>query len=234
MLADNLVIGGMAAFSTVDYPQHLATTLFLQGCPWRCHYCHNPHLIPRHSDQESTTWKKVQEHLEKRRGLLDAVVFSGGEPTTQKALLPALQNTREQGFKNALHTGAPHLNLLKPLLPWLDWVGLDIQAMPAAYEAVTTSRHSGPESWGAIAELQRAEVSFECRMTWHRALHTREEVVSIGEMLSQRGVAQFALQIARPEPMLNPAIGDARVTVDDKRHVRAELDACFEAFEIRE
>lgn len=161
-------------------------------------------------------------------------MFSGGEPTTQKALLPALQNTREQGFKNALHTGAPHLNLLKPLLPWLDWVGLDIKAMPAAYEAVTTSRYSRPESWGAIAELQRAEVSFECRMTWHRALHTREEVVSIGKMLSQRGVGQFALQIARPKPMLNPAIGDARVTVDDKRHVRAELDACFEALRTRD
>jgi len=224
----------MAAFSTVDYPQHLATTLFLQGCPWRCHYCHNPHLIPRHSDQESITWEKVQEHLEKRRGLLDAVVFSGGEPTTQKALLPALQDTREQGFKNALHTGAPHLNLAIVALAGLGWAGLDIKAMPTAYEAVTTSHHSGPESWGAIAELQRAGVNFECRMTWHRALHTWGEVVAIGEMLSQRGVAQFALQVARSEPMLNPAIGDARVTVDDKRYVRAELAACFEAFEIRE
>src|SRR5690554_4710157 len=87
MTADNLVIGGMAAFSTVDYPQHLATTLFLQGCPWRCHYCHNPHLIPRRRVAGEVTWQQALEHLLKRRGLLDAVVFSGGEPTIQPALL---------------------------------------------------------------------------------------------------------------------------------------------------
>src|SRR5690606_41802911 len=85
MTADNLVIGGMAAFSTVDYPQHLAATLFLQGCPWRCHYCHNPHLIPLEADDEEITWEKARRHLKSRQGLLDAVVFSGGEPTIQKA-----------------------------------------------------------------------------------------------------------------------------------------------------
>lgn len=233
MPVDNLVIGGMVAFSAVDYPQHLATTLFLQGCPWRCHYCHNPHLIPQHSDQQSITWQQVRRHLEGRRGLLDAVVFSEGEPTTQKALLPALQQTREMGFKNALHTGAPNLSLLKPLLPWLDWVGLDIKAMPADYEAVTTRRRSGSESWAAIAELQQAGVDFECRMTWHRALHSWEQVVSIGELLSLKGVSKFAIQVARGEQMLNPAIGDSRVCAEHKRWIREALESNFDVCEMR-
>tara|TARA_R110000823_G_scaffold45480_8_gene117269 strand:- start:2449 stop:2919 length:471 start_codon:yes stop_codon:yes gene_type:complete len=156
MTADKLVIGGIAAFSTVDYPQHLAATLFLQGCSWRCHYCRNPHLIPLNTDDEKLTWqtgKALFRGPARIAGLLDGVVFSGGEPIIQKALLPALQQTREMGFRNGLHTGAPRLGLLRPLLLWLDWVGLDIKAMPSDHEAVTTNRHSGPESWAAIHEL---------------------------------------------------------------------------------
>ncbi len=234
MTADNLVIGGMAAFSTVDYPLHLAATLFLQGCPWRCHYCHNPHLIPLKTDDEKLTWQQVKRHLEGRQGLLDGVVFSGGEPTIQKALLPALQQTREMGFRNGLHTGAPHLGLLRPLLPWLDWVGLDIKAMPSDYEIITTNRHAGSESWAAIDELQKANVDFECRMTWHRALHSTGEVIEIGEKLSELGVKSFAVQVARSDQMLNGGIGSGRVSSDDKKTIRATIMHRFEGFHLRE
>lgn len=234
MTADNLVIGGMAAFSTVDYPQHLAATLFLQGCPWRCHYCHNPHLIPLNADDEEITWQQVRCHLEGRQGLLDAVVFSGGEPTIQKALLPALQQTREMGFRNGLHTGAPHLGLLRPLLPWLDWVGLDIKAMPSDYKAVTTNRHSGPDSWAAIDELQKANVDFECRMTWHGALHSAEQVMEVGKCLADRGVGRFAVQVARSDQLLNEQIGAGYISRDDKKAVRLALNSIFESLELRE
>ncbi|WP_205422294.1 MULTISPECIES: anaerobic ribonucleoside-triphosphate reductase activating protein [Marinobacter] len=234
MTADNLVIGGMAAFSTVDYPQHLAATLFLQGCPWRCHYCHNPHLIPLKTDDEKVTWQQVKHHLEGRQGLLDAVVFSGGEPTIQKALLPALKQTREMSFRNGLHTGAPHLDLLKPLLPWLDWVGLDIKAMPSDYEAVTTSRYSGPESWAAIEALQKANVDFECRMTWHGGLHGPEQIMGVGQCLADRGVDRFAVQVARSDQMLNEQIGTGCISRNDRDTVRLALTPIFASMELRE
>lgn len=235
MKADNLVIGGMAAFSTVDYPQHLAATLFLQGCPWRCHYCHNPHLIPAYPGRDPVTWQQVRQHLDNRRGLLDAVIFSGGEPTIQKALLPALQETRAMGFHNGLHTGAPNLRRLRPLLPWLDWVGLDIKALPSGYEAVTTRRQSGPDSWAAIDTLQAAAVDFECRLTWHGALHASEDVIAIGEALSRKGVRRFALQLAREGgTMLNPALLTATNRRRDTDLVRQALSPCFESLEVRE
>ncbi|WP_022962855.1 anaerobic ribonucleoside-triphosphate reductase activating protein [Halopseudomonas pelagia] len=233
MIADNLVIGGMAAFSTVDYPQHLAATLFLQGCPWRCHYCHNPHLIPLQTADEKITWQQVRQHLEGRQGLLDAVVFSGGEPTIQKPLLAALRHTRAMGFRNGLHTGAPHLDLLRPLLPWLDWVGLDIKAMPSDYAAVTTRRHSGPQSWAAIEQLQKADVDFECRMTWHGELHSAEQVVEVGECLADRGVRRFAVQVARSDQMLNAQIGAGYISLAAKQTVILALDSIFECLELR-
>lgn len=234
MLADNLVIGGMAAFSTVDYPQHLATTLFLQGCPWRCHYCHNPHLIPLKPTDGAVTWKQVRSHLQGRRGLLDAVVFSGGEPTIQKALLPALQETREMGFRNGLHTGAPSLKSLRSLLPWVDWVGLDIKALPSGYQSVTTCSRSGRDSWAAIETLQKAEVNFECRMTWHGTLHSMGQVLGISEQLARRGVQRFYVQVARSEQMLNPKIGNSGISAQDIKELRQLLALQSEAFELRE
>lgn len=234
MTADNLVIGGMAAFSTVDYPQHLAATLFLQGCPWRCHYCHNPHLIPLEPSDEKVTWQQAHRHLERRQGLLDAVVFSGGEPTIQKALLPALQQTRAMKFRNGLHTGAPHLKLLKPLLPWLDWVGLDIKALPADYDIITTNRHSGQESWAAISALQDSGLDFECRMTWHGALQSPEHVIAVGQRLADQGVRRFAVQIARSAQMLNASIGAGYPSLDEMQNVSNNLAPLFETFDIRE
>lgn len=233
MIADKLVIGGMAAFSTVDYPQHLAATLFLQGCPWRCHYCHNPHLIPLQAADDTISWQQVSQHLEGRQGLLDAVVFSGGEPTIQKPLLAALRQTREMGFRNGLHTGAPHLDLLRPLLPWLDWVGLDIKAMPSDYPAVTTSRHSGPQSWAAIDQLQQADVDFECRMTWHGALHSPQQIMDVGRSLADRGVRHFAVQVARSEQMLNPQLGTGYVSLSARQTVKDALTPIFESLELR-
>lgn len=234
MGADKLVIGGMAPFSTVDYPQHLAATLFLQGCPWRCHYCHNPHLIPRHAPSGNLTWQQAYRHFSNRKGLLDAVVFSGGEPTVQKALLPALQHTRALGFRNGLHTGAPHLKRLMPLLPYLDWVGLDIKALPSDYQLITTNRRAGPDSWAAIEALQMAGVDFECRMTWHGALQSAAQVARVGQHLAERGVRRFAVQIARTGQMLNDRLGTRALSAADRQWVRVALTPLFESLEFRE
>ena len=87
-----LRIGGVTPFSTTDWPGRLAAVLFLQGCPWRCGYCHNPHLQPA-IGPVARDYPSTLAWLEGRRGLLDAVVFSGGEPTAQAALGPAMPVT---------------------------------------------------------------------------------------------------------------------------------------------
>ena len=87
----SLQVGGLVPLSTADYPDHLAAVVFCQGCPWRCPYCHNPHLLPRRSDAP-IDWADVLAFLERRRGLLEAVVFSGGEPTLQPALADAIRS----------------------------------------------------------------------------------------------------------------------------------------------
>jgi len=78
-------VGGMTPLTSIDFPGRLAAVLYLQGCPWRCGYCHNPELLPARG-QGGVAWAQAEAFLHRRVGLLDAVVFSGGEPTSQAAL----------------------------------------------------------------------------------------------------------------------------------------------------
>src|SRR5215831_21228235 len=79
------VVGGLVRLSTNEYPNALAAVVFCQGCPWRCAYCHNPHLLAREGSGDMA-WANVVAFLRRRRGLLDAVVFSGGEATLHVGL----------------------------------------------------------------------------------------------------------------------------------------------------
>ena len=86
--ADALVIAGLVPMSTVDWPDHLSATVFTQGCPWNCFYCHNQALIPTRTPG-AVAWDEVRALLGRRRGLLDGVVFTGGEALRQDALADA-------------------------------------------------------------------------------------------------------------------------------------------------
>ena len=98
MMSAKIKVGGVETFSTVDFPEHMSAVVFLQGCPWRCPFCHNTSLQPL----DATTgfvWEKFLEFLEKRKGILDAVVFSGGEPFEQaEALQPLAEELKRRGY----------------------------------------------------------------------------------------------------------------------------------------
>lgn len=125
-----LHVGGFVPFTSTDYPDALSAVVFCQGCPWRCGYCHNPHLIPARADVHHD-FDAILAWLASRRGLLDAVVFSGGEPTAQPGLVHAMQQVRRLGFLVGLHTSGAYPRRLADALPLTDWVGLDVKASRA-------------------------------------------------------------------------------------------------------
>jgi hypothetical protein len=91
--ADRLRIGGLTPLTSLDYPGELAAVVYCRGCPWRCPYCHNADLQDA-AGPAALGWRDIVTFLEGRRGLLDAVVLSGGEPTAQQALPAALAEIR--------------------------------------------------------------------------------------------------------------------------------------------
>jgi pyruvate formate lyase activating enzyme len=178
-----LRVGGVVAFTTVDFPGRLAAVVFCQGCPWRCGYCHNPHL--QDFRPGTISWLKVRSFLIERQGLLEAVVFSGGEPLAQPALAAAMKEVRELGFKVGLHTAGSHVRRLEQVIPLLDWVGLDIKAPAARYREITGAGGASP-AYRCLGMLIAAGVPYQVRTTLDARLGSadlramREELHAVG------------------------------------------------------
>jgi pyruvate formate lyase activating enzyme len=194
----NLRVGGLVPLSTTDYPDHLSAVVFCQGCPWRCTYCHNPHLLPRHGSAE-IPWSDVLAFLERRRGLLDAVVFSGGEPTLQPALPDAMRAAKALGFEVALHTAGIHPPRLAQVLPLVDWVGMDIKTEFHRYAALTGAPGSGERARQSMELILASGVAHEFRTTVHPALLTVEALGRVVDRLAAQGVRHYVLQEFRGE-----------------------------------
>lgn len=207
-----LRVGGFVPLSATDYPGELAAVVFCQGCPWECDYCHNPHLIPAvfaPDAQPARAWTDIRAWLAGRRGLLDAVVFSGGEPTLQRGLGAAMQEVRALGFKVGLHTGGAYPERLRALLPVCDWVGLDIKATFRRYDEVTGVPGSAARARASLAALVASGVAHECRTTVHRSLHTAHDLLALAEELLMRGVECYVLQPFRTEGCRDAKLIDA-------------------------
>ncbi|VVM97217.1 7-carboxy-7-deazaguanine synthase [Pseudomonas fluorescens] len=200
-----LRVGGMVPLTTIDYPGQLACVLFCQGCAWRCRYCHNPQLIPPRGTEE-VDWRRVMAFLQRRQDLLDAVVFSGGEPTLQDALPGAMEEVRAMGFRIGLHSAGIKPAAFAKALAGADWVGFDVKALPEDCQAITRVEGSGTANWRSLEYLLASDVDYECRTTVHWHLFEPARLLSLAQRLSALGVKRFAVQLVRTERMFDPLL----------------------------
>jgi len=201
--ARELQVGGVTPFTSIDFPGQLAAVVFVQGCPWRCAYCHNPHLQPRHAAAGGVPvrWPDLARWLGGRVGLLDGVVFSGGEPTMDPGLASAMAQARALGLLVGLHTAGIYPRRLQAVLPLVDWVGVDVKAPlaeHALHERVTGVAASARPVLESVRTVLASGVAHEFRTTAAPALLGEADLLRIGDGLSQLGARSFALQIARP------------------------------------
>lgn len=226
-----LKIGGWLPFTTLDYPQHLACVVFCQGCAWRCDYCHNPELIsPSATSQFS--WSDILAFLHKRQGLLQAVVFSGGEATLQPKLAQAMQQVAALGFKVGLHTAGIKPKALAKVLPWCDWVGLDIKAPYGQAAAITGVAHSDQPNWESLALVLASQVAYECRTTVHWSQLSPTAVLQLAQQLKAQGVQNFCLQLARTTSAL-PLEAQTAPSQSELAQLEQHLATLFKQFELR-
>ncbi|WP_199421974.1 anaerobic ribonucleoside-triphosphate reductase activating protein [Actinotalea solisilvae] len=196
--AASLAIAGLVPLSTCDWPDRLVATVFLQGCPWRCGYCHNPALLdPREPGR--LPWSDVTALLARRAGLLDGVVFSGGEPTRQAGLLDAVRQVRAAGFGVGLHTAGAYPRRLAALLPWVDWVGLDLKAPSGRYDDVTGVPGSARPAFASLRLALDAGVALQVRTTVDPTVLDELEVARLSALLAGLGVRDHVLQEVRTE-----------------------------------
>nr|WP_272888650.1 anaerobic ribonucleoside-triphosphate reductase activating protein [Stutzerimonas stutzeri] len=224
-------VGGLVPLTTLDFPDHLACVLFCQGCGWRCRYCHNPQLIPACGGEEKP-WAEILAFLEQRVGLLEAVVFSGGEPTLQSALPEAIAQVRALGYKVGLHSAGIKPKLFAQVLPLVDWVGFDVKALPEQSTAITGVEGSGKANWKSLEHLLESGVEHECRTTVHWQLFDANTLWDMAQRLRRLGVERFAVQCVRTARMLDDSLADSRAPYDQQR-LWERLDRLFPSFVVR-
>lgn len=200
-----LRVGGLTKISTCDWPGELVATIFCQGCPWDCGYCHNPHLIPPTS-ADMIPWSGVMDFLASRRGLLDGVVFSGGEPTLQAALPDAIRAVRGLGFRIGLHSAGPYPGRLAQVLPLIDWIGFDVKAAFAEYQRVTGVAGSGAKGRASLLKVLASGVACDIRTTVHDLLLDEAALARLTAELETLGVPAHRLQPFRATGCTNSAL----------------------------
>lgn len=187
-------VGGITPLSTIDWPERLAAVLFVRGCPWRCPYCHNPEFQQVRGDRYP--WEHVRTFLAERRGLLDGVVFSGGEPTLHPGLVDAVREVRSMGFGTALHTGGHGTERLRALLDagLIDWVGFDVKAPFDDYPLITGRADSGNRARRSLQILVESGVPYELRTTVYTPVLDDDRLAIIAHEVGQRGGGNLVLQ----------------------------------------
>lgn len=197
-----IVIGGIVPLTTIDFPGALACVVFCQGCTWKCRYCHNSHLQPFHkvTEKDLKTWNNFYEFIEDRRGFLDAVVFSGGEPTSQPGLLDAIQTVKKLGFKIGLHTAGPDPSRLHPLLPFVDWIGFDVKSpFDDRYKRISGGHAKVDQVLESLMMVVESGVPYQIRTTVHSTLLSNDDVEEIQEFLTKLGAQKSVIQPFRPD-----------------------------------
>ncbi|HET6488517.1 MAG TPA: anaerobic ribonucleoside-triphosphate reductase activating protein [Syntrophales bacterium] len=196
-------IGGFQKVSLIDYPGRISAVVFTQGCNFRCPFCHNPELVDPERFADLIPEKEILSFLEKRRGRLDAVVITGGEPTMQPELIPFILHLKAMGYLIKLDTNGTRPDLLAEMLDekLLDYVAMDIKAPLERYEAVTMTKTDHDRIRRSITLIMGSGTDYEFRTTAVKSLLAPEDLEEIGRLIP--GAKRFVLQKFVPTKTLD-------------------------------
>lgn len=186
------------------FPGRRAAVIHLQGCPLQCGYCETATRMGSARLADPGEWQAVKALLAIRPGEIDAVVFSGGEPTLHPDLTAAAEACRTLGLAVGLHTAGTYPERLAALLPQLDWVALDVKGRGRDVDRICGRRDIWQQHARSLSLLLEGDIPFECRTTVHWRDFTLDEVEGLAMTLADCGVRHYALQMARVERCRDP------------------------------
>ncbi len=186
-------LAGLQKTTFIDYPEKIACIVFTQGCNFRCGYCHNPELFENKEPVLSVP--AFFEFLNKRKGKLDGVVITGGEPTLHgKDLIEFIKEVKSLGFLVKLDTNGTHPDVLQELLNenLLDYIAMDIKAPLAKYKTITQTDIDTKIIKKSIDMIMNSSVDYEFRTTIVKSQLSVEDLRQIGELI--QGAKRYYMQ----------------------------------------
>ncbi|MDE2335897.1 MAG: anaerobic ribonucleoside-triphosphate reductase activating protein [Alphaproteobacteria bacterium] len=182
-----LPIYALTPFTLLDFPDKAACIVWFSGCNMRCGYCHNPEIVRGGKGKYAA--EDALSFLEKRRGLLDGVVLSGGEATLYKGIIRFTEAVKSLGYAVKLDTNGTRPDTIRILLEkkLLDYIALDYKAPKSAYRKVTRTDLFTPFTETLRLLLRQGDVPFEVRTTAHSALLDAEDINAVTADLARKG-----------------------------------------------
>lgn len=177
-------VQGYQKLTLLDFPGRTACTVFTGGCNLRCPFCHNAGLVRTPLAGPNLT-DEVLVYLQKRRGILDGVCVTGGEPLLQPDLADFLRKVKEMGYAVKLDTNGTLPRRLEAILATklVDYVAMDIKSSPDGYAAATGTDADVSAVTHSLSLLRHSGIPFELRTTAVRGIHTAADFAAIGEWL---------------------------------------------------
>ncbi len=184
-------IGGLQKLTLLDFPQKVACTVFLQGCNFRCPFCHNTPLL--HGTQDLPE-SELLSFLKKRQGMLDGVAITGGEPLIHTDIADLLKKIKALGYAIKLDTNGAFPDRSQKLIDdrLIDYVAMDIKNSPEKYERTSGTSGILPAVEKSVRLLIDGNIPYEFRTTVVDELHEPEDFHAIGKWLS--GASAYYLQ----------------------------------------
>ena len=190
-----MFIAGMQKLTLLDFPGVVACTLFTAGCNFRCPWCHNAGLVLPEENPDLLEGDEVLSFLEKRKGVLDGVCVTGGEPLLQAELPEFLRRVKDLGYRVKLDTNGSFPERLEALVreKLVDRVAMDIKNGPSRYAETAGLRDLDLSAVTASKDFLLSDpVDYEFRTTVVRGLHTAESLLEAADWIT--GAKQWFLQ----------------------------------------
>lgn len=189
-----MIINGFQKMTLLDFPEHIACTIFTGGCNFRCPFCHNAQLVVG-GERENYTEEEIFSYLEKRKGLLDGVCITGGEPLLQTDIEEFIGKIKEMGYLVKLDTNGSMPEKLKDLVEkkLVDYVAMDVKNCLSKYgETVGIENFDTSAVEESIKFLLTDAVDYEFRTTVVKELHTEEDIEALADYIG--GAKKYFLQ----------------------------------------
>ncbi len=203
-------IGGFDKFSLIDYPNKVCAIIFTQGCNFRCPFCHNPELVLPEQFVEPIPFSEIENFLKKRKGLLDAVEITGGEPTVQKDLLDVIKKIKDLGYLIKLDTNGSHPEIIEKAIQenLVDYFAMDIKAPLEDYSLVAGVKVDTEKIKESIKLIMTAK-DYEFRTTAIRRFHTKKSFKKMAMLI--KGAKRYYIQNAHYDKTVSKEFQNEKV-----------------------
>ncbi len=184
-------IQGFQKLTLLDFPEKTACTVFCGGCNLRCPFCHNGSLVKKPIESENKE-AEVLAYLEKRKGVLDGICITGGEPLLQPDLVEFIKKVKAMGFKVKLDTNGALPEKLRSVIPYIDYIAMDIKSSFENYSLASGSEIDVENFKRSIDIIRNSGVDHEFRTTAVKGIHTKEDFIEIAKHI--KGENKYFIQ----------------------------------------